>query len=181
MYESERLILKIIDGEYNCQVAKYYKRNLDFLKAWEGKRTDMFYTSQFQKIQLNKDLIDINSGKLLKLWIFKKSKDEKLIGNISFTNIIRGNFLSCQLGYKLDKDEANKGYITEALEKSIEIIFEDYKLHRIEANIRPANKASLRVVEKLGFSNEGICKKYLKINGTWEDHVRMVLINENLG
>ncbi|MBW5446222.1 ribosomal-protein-S5-alanine acetyltransferase [Cohnella sp. CFH 77786] len=48
----------------------------------------------------------------------------------------------------------------------------------IEANIMPRYRASLRVVEKLGFQNEGLAKKYLKINGIWEDHIHMVLINE---
>ena len=91
-----------------------------------------------------------------------------------------GAFLSCYLGYKLDKDEINKGYMTEAVKKGVEVVFNELGLHRIEANIMPRNKASLRVVEKLGFYNEGLAYKYLKINGKWEDHIHMVLLNENL-
>lgn len=37
-----------------------------------------------------------------------------------------------------------------------------------------------RVVEKLGFYNEGLSYKYLKINGNWEDHIHMVLLNNNI-
>lgn len=180
MYETKRLILKILDGEYNHEVAKYYKRNREFLKPWETKRTDMFYTSKFQKIQLNKDLKDIEDGKLLRFWIFKKSKDMKLIGNIGLTNIIRGDFLSGHLGYRLDKDEINEGYMTEVTEKIIEIIFNEYKLHRIETNIMLKNKASIRLLEKLNFSQEGVCKKYLRVDGKWEDHLRMVLLNDDI-
>jgi [ribosomal protein S5]-alanine N-acetyltransferase len=84
------------------------------------------------------------------------------------------------LGYKLDKDEINKGYITEALQKGIEIIFNEYQLHRIEAPIMPRNEASIRVVKKLGFENEGIAKKLLKVNGKWEDHMRWVLLNDKI-
>jgi ribosomal-protein-alanine N-acetyltransferase len=43
-----------------------------------------------------------------------------------------GAFLSCHLVYKLDKDEINKGYITEVIQKEIEIIFNEFRLHRIE-------------------------------------------------
>jgi ribosomal-protein-alanine N-acetyltransferase len=42
----------------------------------------------------------------------------------------------------------------------------------------PRNRASMKVVEKLGFHNEGLALKYLKINGEWEDHVHMALLNE---
>lgn len=60
------------------------------------------------------------------------------------------------------------------------IIFDDMKLHRIEANIMPKNKQSLKVVEKLGFYDEGLAYKYLKINGKWEDHIHMVLLNNKI-
>lgn len=88
---------------------------------------------------------------MLRLWIVKKNDDTKIIGSIAFDNIIRGAFLSCHLGYKLDKDEINKGYITEAIQKGIDIMFNEFGLDRIEANIMPKNKRSIRVVEKLGF------------------------------
>jgi [ribosomal protein S5]-alanine N-acetyltransferase len=59
-------------------------------------------------------------------------------------------------------------------------MFQELGLHRIEANIMPKNKRSLRVVEKLGFYNEGLAYKYLKINGKWEDHIHMVLLNDKV-
>jgi ribosomal-protein-alanine N-acetyltransferase len=59
-------------------------------------------------------------------------------------------------------------------------MFGEYGLHRIEANIMPRNAASLRVVEKAGFHREGLAKKYLKINGVWEDHIHMVLLNDRM-
>ena len=44
----------------------------------------------------------------------------------------------------------------------------------------PKNLASLQVVEKLGFRNEGLSQQYLKINGTWEDHIHMVRLNDEI-
>jgi ribosomal-protein-alanine N-acetyltransferase len=117
---------------------------------------------------------------MIRLWIFKKEDRNKAIGNICFSNIIYGNFLSCFLGYKLDKQEINKGYTTEAVKKGISIMFEEYKLHRIEANIIPENIRSIRVVKKLNFEKEGYSKRYLNINGEWRDHIHYAVYNDTL-
>ena len=66
----------------------------------------------------------------------------------------------------------------EALAKTIDYIFSDYKLHRIEAFVMPSNKESIKLLEKLDFINEGYSYEYSKINGVWEDHLRMSLINK---
>jgi ribosomal-protein-alanine N-acetyltransferase len=146
------------------------------------KHPEEFYTLSSKAEQLRRDMRDLEEKRALRLWIIKKEDAEtgRVIGTIAFNNIVWGAFLSCHLGYKLDKDEINKGYITEALKKGIDIMFEEYGLHRIEANIMPKNIRSLRVVEKLGFYHEGLAKKYLRINGKWEDHIHMVLLNEKL-
>ena len=182
VYETERLILKVLDDTFSGQVLDYYIRNKDFLEEWEPKRPAEFYTLESQAAQLKAEYRDFEENRALRLWIFKKVKPEedRAIGLIAFNNIVRGAFLSCFLGYKMDKDEIDKGYITEALNKGLEIMFNEYKLHRIEANIMPKNVRSLRVVEKLGFYNEGLARKYLRINGKWEDHIHMVLLNKNL-
>ena len=59
-------------------------------------------------------------------------------------------------------------------------LFKELKLHRIEANIMPHNKPSLELAKRLGFEYEGLAKKYLKINGKWEDHVHMTIINYDI-
>lgn len=177
VYETDRLYLKVLDGSFAGMVLDYYNRNRGFLKEWEPERLGDFYTEAYQKKQLDKEFEGIENGSSLRLWIFKKEAQNRIIGTVGFNNIVRGTFLSCHLGYKLDRNEINKGYITEAIKKGIDIIFNDYGLHRIEANIMPRNVRSLRVVEKLGFYNEGLAYKYLKINGRWEDHIHMVLLN----
>lgn len=180
VYETERLMLKVLDESYAEVVLDYYLRNKDFLAQWEPSRGEGFYTKQYHEEQLRKDLSGIQNDNSLRLWIFKKQDESRTIGTIAFNNIVWGAFLSCFLGYKLDKDEINKGYMTEAIKKGIDIMFNEYGLHRIEANIIPRNTPSLRVAEKLGFYNEGLAYKYLKINGKWEDHIHMVLLNDNI-
>jgi ribosomal-protein-alanine N-acetyltransferase len=57
---------------------------------------------------LEKDLVSINNGSSFRLWLFKKAGDKRIIGSVGFNNIVRDAFLSCHLGYKLDKAELNK-------------------------------------------------------------------------
>ena len=178
LYKTDRLILKTLDGTYAPLVLDYVLRNKDFLEKWETEKNENYFTLNYQKMSLKRDLDNFKLEKSLKFWIFKKNNKKRIIGSISLDNIIRGPFQSCFLGYKLDKDELNKGYMTEAVEKIVEIAFNNYGLHRIEANIMPRNIASIRVVEKLGFYNEGLAKKYILLNGKWEDHIHMVLLNE---
>ena len=180
VYETERLILKVSDKTYAELVFDYYLRNRDFLDEWEPIKDEEFYTSSYHEKKLDKQSVDIEKGRSVVLWIFKKTDAGRTIGSVGFNNIVRGAFLSCHLGYKLDKGEINKGYMTEAIKKGIDIMFNEFGLHRIEANIMPKNIPSLRVVEKLGFYNEGLAYKYLKINGKWEDHIHMVLLNDKV-
>ena len=84
------------------------------------------------------------------------------------------------MGYMLDEAYINRGYMTQAVDAVANAAFNEIGLHRIEANIMPKNARSLRVAEKCGFVREGMSKKYLYINGVWEDHVHMVKLNENM-
>ncbi len=69
--------------------------------------------------------------------------------------------------------------MSEAVAKAIDYMFEKQKLHRIMANYMPSNERSARLLHKLGFVVEGCAKKYLLINGRWEDHILSSLTNEN--
>jgi len=170
------MILKSLSPDDAASLQRYLVRNKDFLEEWEPKRSEAYYSldSITKVIETNNAANENKSG--LNLYLLKKG-DENIIGNIGLSNIVYGVFQSCYLGYKLDIDEVNTGYMGEGLKKVIEIAFENYKLHRIEANVMPRNVRSIRVLEKLGFENEGISKRYLKINGIWEDHMRFVLFN----
>jgi len=156
------------------EVFQFILRNREHLRVWEPVRDENYFTVEYQINQINIELDKINRGEMYKFWIFK---EERIIGSISLNNVVRGAFLSCHLGYRIDEQEQGKGYATEAIRAVVDYAFTKGGLHRIEANIMPRNLGSLRVVEKLGFINEGIAKKYLKINGKWEDHIHMVLLN----
>lgn len=80
----------------------------------------------------------------------------------------------------MDKDYVNKGYMFEALSASIPYIQNEWKIHRIMANYRPENTASGKLLEKLGFTIEGYAKKYLFLDGAWQDHILTALINDSI-
>lgn len=178
-FPTERLILRSLEIEEAPLLLDYLIRNKDFLAEWEPIRNEDYFTIENIRTVLQKQTADNEEKKGLHLYLFTKD-DNMLFGNINITNIIFGPFQSCFLAYKLDKDKINRGYITEGLREVINICFNNYLLHRIEANIIPRNIRSIKVVKKLGFEYEGSSKKYLKINGVWEDHHHYVLLNEKV-
>jgi [ribosomal protein S5]-alanine N-acetyltransferase len=179
-YETNRLKLRTLDESSAELVRDYYLRNKEFLKEWDPVRGEEFYSLSYHYEILKMEEMKRQDGILIRLWLFSKTDEERIIGMVSFNNIVRGAFQSCHLGYNLDENYINKGYITEAIQEGIHIIFNDFKLHRIEANIMPKNIRSRKVCEKLGFREEGLAKEYLKINGKWEDHIHMVLLNDQV-
>lgn len=178
LFETNRIMLILSNPNLDKQVLDYYTKNKDFLKQVEPIREDSFYTLEFQRKELIKDVELQTKGTNYKYWIVLK-KSKKIIGYVAFNNIVMGPFKSCFLSYALDKDNIKQGLMSECVQKAIEIAFDKIGLHRIEANIMPDNIASLKVVKKLGFINEGLARDYLFINGQWRDHIHMVLINKD--
>ncbi|MEM6722382.1 MAG: GNAT family N-acetyltransferase [Bacteroidota bacterium] len=178
--ETERLILRTLEPSHGPLVLRYYQENATFFKPWLPAFDDDFISLGFQTMRLVYDKKAYDRGSKINLYIFTKENNQvgALIGDISFSNIIRGVFQSCFVGYKMAQEANGKGYMTEALAHSIEYVFREFNLHRVEANIMPRNLASQAVVKKLGFQQEGFSEKYLKINGQWEDHLRFALLNE---
>jgi len=176
--ETERLVLRSPSEDLLDMICDYYMRNRNFLEPWQPLRDEDFYTRSHQADLLDEEIQYSVWEDNLRFWILPK--DEKaIIGQIGLSQIVRGIFLSTYMGYSLDGGYLNRGFMTEAIAAVVDYAFKSMKLHRIEANVMPRNSASLRVLEKLGFRNEGLARKYLKINGVWEDHVHMVLLNDD--
>jgi len=176
-YRTERLILRVSRLVTPQQTLDYYKRNEELFTPLDPRRPSNFYTLAYQKLSLEYDDDEWASGRALKLWVFTKEDPGKIIGMVSFSSILGGSVSSAFLAYKLDQEYLNRGYITEAIAMGIKIIFDVYRLNRIDVAVLPRNKPSLRVMEKLGFTREGFSEKYLEINGVWEDHVRFGMVN----
>lgn len=166
------------EPELAKEVAEYYRRNREFLKAFEPEREENFFSEEYQRKLLKKEADDRKQGTSYRFYIRLVEAPREIIGVIGLNNIVRGAFQSSFLGGKLDNKYINRGYMSMAVDMIVKYGFEELKLHRIEGNVMPRNKASLRVMEKNGFVCEGLSRHYLKINGVWEDHVHMVRLNE---
>jgi ribosomal-protein-alanine N-acetyltransferase len=99
-----------------------------------------------------------------------------LVGVVNLTNVVRGTFQSGYLGYYAFAGHERRGLMKQALLQVVRHAFGTLGLHRLEANIQPANVASIGLVRACGFSREGYSPKYLKIAGRWRDHERWALV-----
>lgn len=97
--------------------------------------------------------------------------DGVLVGQLTVSSVIRGSLESASVGYWVDQRIAGRGVMPSALALSVDHCLGPVGLHRIEANVRPENTASRRVVEKLGFREEGLRRRLLHIDGDWRDHL----------
>jgi ribosomal-protein-alanine N-acetyltransferase len=156
----------------------YQVRNRDRLRLWEPLREDSFYTvenTQRRLASLERQAAD-HMGLYL---LVRRAMDDYIVGECNFSNIVRGPFQACYLGFSVDGEEEGRGLMYAALQVSIDHVFRELKLHRIMANHRPENTRSETLLARLGFSKEGLARRYLKINGDWADHVLTARINES--
>ena len=103
----------------------------------------------------------------------------QLLGGITLSNVRRGVAQAASVGYWVGARFAGQGVMSDALDALIPFAFEHLRLHRLEAACLPHNAASIRVLEKSGFLREGVARRYLKINGSWQDHVLFALTEDD--
>ncbi|WUD71267.1 GNAT family N-acetyltransferase [Streptomyces sp. NBC_00510] len=101
-----------------------------------------------------------------------------IVGGVNINNIVRGTIQSGALGYVAYAATAGRGYMTEGLRLVMAYAFGDLGLHRLEANIQPANVASIRLVERLGFEREGYSPRFQYLDGAWRGHERWAVTAE---
>lgn len=108
-----------------------------------------------------------------------RNDDGALAGVINFSEIVRGAFHSAYVGYYAFVQLAGDGYMTEGFALALDFAFRRLALHRVEANVQPANRRSIALVSRLGFEREGYSRRYVKISGRWRDHVRFAMLAED--
>ena len=101
-----------------------------------------------------------------------------IAGVVTIDSIVRGRFQSATLSYAAFAPAAGRGYMSEGLALVLEYAFTELRLHRLEANIQPANQASLRLIRRLGFRQEGYSPDMLFIDGAWRDHERWAITRD---
>ncbi len=103
---------------------------------------------------------------------------ERIVGQVSLNQIIRGPLQQCFLGYWVAQRYNGRGAATAGIRIALAVAFGPLRLHRVEANIQPQNAPSIAVVRKIGFRREGFSPRYVQINGVWADHERWAMLAE---
>jgi ribosomal-protein-alanine N-acetyltransferase len=109
-------------------------------------------------------------------YLVVRSADGALVGGVTLSNVRRGVTQSASVGYWIGLPYVRQGYASEALATVLAHGFETMGLHRVEAACMPRNLASVGVLEKAGFRREGLARRYLRIDGRWEDHILLAIL-----
>ena len=151
------------------------KKNKLYLQPWEPlwSINELERSSFVKRVRMFERLS--HNDQAYSFLIFT-SDNEDFIGEVNISNVQRGIIQSCTIGYWIAKDCEGKGMMSESLELVKEFIFNELKLHRIEAACLPHNMPSLKVLLKNGFVEEGTARKLLKINDKWQDHIVLSFI-----
>ncbi|MFH4737311.1 ribosomal protein S5-alanine N-acetyltransferase [Vibrio diabolicus] len=159
-------------------IAEYFQANREYLKLFEPKREEAFFSVNgwLQKLIKLNELHRMGLGYYC---LLVRASSGEMLGTISFSNLSRFPFYSCNVGYSLAEKAQGHGYMRRGLTMACDYMFNVQKLHRIQAGYMPHNKRSESVLEHVGFNREGYAKDYLLINGEWQDHVLTSLINPN--
>lgn len=149
-----------------------------FLTPWEPTwAPDVLEKSAFRH-RIRHYQEEINKGTTYPFFIFRND-DQQLVGGITLNNIRRGVGQNGMIGYWSGAAFAGKGYMSEALALVIPFAFQHLGLHRLEAACIPNNIRSISLLEKAGFQQEGLLRSYLKINGNWQDHILLSLLESD--
>lgn len=149
----------------------------EFLAPWEPTWPgDALSRSAFRR-RIRRQLREGQDDLGYAFFVFRRT-DDCLMGGVTLTNVQRGAAQSCNVGYWIGKQFGRHGYMTDALNATLEYCFGALGLHRVEAACMPSNKASQALLERSGMRLEGYAREYLRINGAWRDHVLYAAIAE---
>jgi len=148
-----------------------------FLEPFEPvwPKGDLTRTAFKRRIKRYQDSDNRNNGAS---FLFLTHSGE-LVGGATISRMLRGVAQSCAIGYWIGEPHIKQGYMSEALSGLLPYVFIQKKFRRLEAACLPHNSASIRVLEKTGFTQEGYAREYLKIAGRWQDHLLFAMLESD--
>ena len=151
-------------------------RNRDHFRPYEPRRPPAYFTLAGQRDQIAAAQRQARLGERYEFGIWENGGG--LVGRISLGGISRGALQNAYLGYGVDKEHGGRGIATQAVKLAVGVAFEELGLHRVQAAVVPENRASARVLEKAGFREEGLARRYLFLDGQWKDHRMFALTHD---
>jgi ribosomal-protein-alanine N-acetyltransferase len=177
--ETARLTVRLARPGMEGAMARFLRENFDgHLDRWSPPAAPAFFTAAFWRERLAIAVEEFHMGRAARFVLQPRGAPEgPILGTCNYTNIVRGPFQACHLGYQIARAQEGQGLMGEALGATNAFAFDVLRLHRIMANYRPENVRSARLLERLGFVREGLARDYLFIDGAWRDHVLTALVH----
>jgi len=176
--EAEKVVLRTPQMSDYPTWAELRAASHEFLTPWEPLwATDELSRASFRR-RVRHYLRDLREDVGYALFILA-AMSGYLVGGLTLCNVRRGVTQSCTLGYWIGAKYAQQGYMTAAVRAVIPFVFDSLELHRLEAACLPNNTASIKLLERTGFRREGLARRYLRINGVWQDHLLYALLDSD--
>jgi ribosomal-protein-alanine N-acetyltransferase len=181
--ECDDLVLRPIRYRDKKEWTEVRSRNSEWLAPWEASNPDPRGGLPDYRQMVRSLNAQAAQATALPFVITERTaglRNPPIIGQLTVSSIVWGSAMMATLGYWVDQARAGRGIAPTAVALVTDHCFQTLGLHRMEINIRPENGPSLRVVEKLGFRDEGYRPRYLHINGEWADHRSFALTSEEV-
>lgn len=146
------------------------EQSRDFLSPWEPLAPANEFSKFGFRARIKHYQQQAKSDAAYSFFIFHHDHGH-LLGAITASNVRRGAAQMCSVGYWIGKPHARQGHMSNALTAIMGHAFNGLGLHRVEAACLPSNHASIALLHRCGFSEEGFARKYLNIAGKWQDHL----------
>jgi [ribosomal protein S5]-alanine N-acetyltransferase len=163
-----RLLLRSLAGRDREEFVRVHTVSETFFAPWSAleESHEALFDAEMAKVEAGRQ-----SGRHARF--VGVLNDGRIAGFFNLGEIVRGAFDNAYVGWRVNAEVARQGYATEGVGAVLDLAFhpDGFGLHRIQANVIPSNRASLRLAERLGFRREGLAERYLKIAGAWQDHV----------
>lgn len=142
----------------------------EFLIPWEPQWPSNDLARTAFRGRVKRYWHDIEDDAAYPFFIFT-ADGRTFLGGLTLSNVRRGVAQIATLGYWIGAPFARQGFMTAALRLALPFAFDHLQLHRVEAACLPDNQASIVLLQRNGFAHEGLARRYLKINGQWQDHL----------
>jgi ribosomal-protein-alanine N-acetyltransferase len=173
--QGEGVYLRPSEMRDHAEWAALREKSRAFLTPWEPVWPVDDLTRAAFRYRVRRHAEEMARDEAYSFFIFRE-EDHALIGGLSFGHVRRGVSQAATLGYWMGEPYAGRGYMTRAVRAACAYAFEKQGMHRIEAACLPNNEPSKRLLERVGFKQEGYARSYLNINGQWRDHLLYALL-----
>jgi ribosomal-protein-alanine N-acetyltransferase len=184
--DTGRLKVRLARPGMEAPLARFLTDNYaGHLDRWSPPPVEGFFTATFWRERLGIAVEELEADRAVRFVLQMgvagdeggTPLDAPIVGTCNYTNIVRGAFQACHLGYQIARDRQGQGLMSEALRATNAFMFEAMRMHRVMANFRPENARSRALLMRLGFVEEGLARDYLFIDGAWRDHVLTSLVH----